>query len=102
VITSPLQIPGMMFDGSIMATNTTLNVTTSNTCINGGIAAGRINLNNNVGFKWDPNVGKSELSNTSTTFYRTAFSTCTAAGFRFANTNTVPPPAYPADPSTGC
>ena len=100
VNTSPLEIPGMMFDGSIMAMNTMLNVTTSNTCINGGIAAGKINLNNNVGFKWDPNVGKSELSNTSTTFYRTAYSTCTSAGFRFTTTTTAP--TYPANPSTGC
>jgi hypothetical protein len=100
VNTTPLQIPGMMFDGSIVAMNTMLNVTDSNTCINGGIAAGKVNLANNVGFKWDANVGKSELSSTSTTFYRTGYSTCTAAGFRFART--TPAPSYPTNPSSGC
>jgi Tfp pilus assembly protein PilX len=95
-----VDFPGLNFNGSIMATNSTVNLTDSSTCINGGITGGQVNIANNAGFKWDANIAKAHLSDTAKTFYRTAFSTCTAAGFRFSTTTAAP--TYPTYPSDGC
>jgi hypothetical protein len=85
---------------AIIATNSTVNLTASNTCINGSVAAGAVNIANNAGFKWDPNVDRAFLSQNSNTFYRTAFSTCGTAGLRYADTTSAP--TYPTYPSDGC
>ena len=99
-IGSALDIIGVNFNGAIIATNSTVNLTDSNTCIRGAIAAGAVNIANNAGFKWDGNVSRVFLSSASTTFYRTAYSTCTAAGFR--HTSTLSAPTYPTYPADGC
>ena len=99
-INSALDVIGVNFNGSIIATNSTVNMTDSNTCIRGAIAAGAVNIANNAGFKWDPNVSRVFLSSASTTFYRTAYSTCTSQGFRFPDTASAP--TYPQYPSDGC
>jgi hypothetical protein len=95
-----VDIPGMNFNGSITAMNSTINLTDSSTCINGGITGGAVNIANNAGFKWDANIAKPTQSDTAKTFYRTGFSTCTSKGFRFSSTATAP--AYPTYPSDGC
>jgi Tfp pilus assembly protein PilX len=95
-----VDFPGLNFNGSIIATNSTVNLTDSSTCINGGITGGQVNIANNAGFKWDANIAKAHLSDTAKTFFRTAFSTCTARGFQFTSTATAP--AYPTYPSDGC
>jgi hypothetical protein len=95
-----VDVPGVLFNGSIIATNSTINLTASNTCVNGGITGGVVNVDNNAGFKWDPNIAKAHISQTSNTFYRTAFATCAATAFRFASTATAP--TYPTNPSAGC
>jgi Tfp pilus assembly protein PilX len=97
---SSLDIPGVIFNGVVIATNSTVNLTATNACVNGAIAGGAVNISPNVGFKWDPTVDRAHLSQAGNTFYRTAFSTCTAKGFRFASTASAP--AYPTYPSDGC
>jgi Tfp pilus assembly protein PilX len=95
-----LNIPGVIFNGSIVATNSTVNLIASNTCVNGAVAAGAVNIDNNAGFKWDPAVDQGFPPQNSFTFYRTAFSTCATAGFRLTDTSSAP--SYPTYPSDGC
>jgi hypothetical protein len=97
---SALDIIGVNFNGAIFAANSTVNLTDSNTCVHGAIVAGAINIANNAGFRWDPRVGEMFNSQAANTFYRTAFSTCTARGFAFSDTTSSP--TYPTYPSDGC
>jgi Tfp pilus assembly protein PilX len=97
-VNSALDIIGVNFNGAIFATNSTVNLTDSNTCVHGGIVAGAINIANNAGFRWDPLIGQMFDSQTANTYYRTAFSTCAAAGF----TDPARGSTYPTYPSDGC
>jgi hypothetical protein len=99
-VNSAVDLPGVIFNGAIIATNSTVNLIASNTCVHGAIAAGAVNIDNNAGFRWDPTVDQAHLSQNSFTFFRTAFSTCATAGFRLASTSSAP--SYPTYPSDGC
>jgi Tfp pilus assembly protein PilX len=82
----------MLYHGLLEAPNSTINIQHSGTCINGGVAAGAMNIAQNLGFTWDSTAdlitGKSTR-----TYYKTAYSTCATA---------MPTVAAVQQPMDGC
>jgi hypothetical protein len=68
----------MAFHGLFEAPNSTVNITHSGACINGGLAAGALNVSQNLAFTWD-NSADFVTGKSSRTYYQTAYSTCATA-----------------------
>ena len=80
-VTEIVALPGsMFFHGLLEAPNSTLDLTGTNACIGGGLAAGAVNIQGNANFSWDP-VADTVFGNSKRTFYRTAWSNCTVKGY---------------------
>jgi Tfp pilus assembly protein PilX len=96
-VNSALGLPGQMFfHGLLEAPNSTLNVTGSNACLKGGLAAGALNVQGNANFTWDPNAD-TLIGSTLRTYYRTAWTNCNAKTNGWTGT-----PAYPPFPMDAC
>ena len=82
----------MAFHGLLEAPNSTVNITHSNTCINGGLAAGALNISQNLTMTWD-SAADLVTGRSTRTYYQTAYSTCATA---------IPTVASVQRPMDGC
>jgi Tfp pilus assembly protein PilX len=103
-INHAVAFPGnFIYHGTMEAPNSTFNVTGSNACVNGGLAAGALNITSNMSFTWDPTVD-TLYGDLVRTFYRTAWITCNSKtdGWVRSDPSNLSLPLYPSDPMGGC
>jgi hypothetical protein len=88
----PGQKQAMLYHGLLEAPNSTVNILQSGTCVTGGLAAGALNISQNLTFNWDSSAdlvtGKSTR-----TYYQVGYSTCATA---------IPTVASVQRPMDGC
>jgi hypothetical protein len=82
----------MVYHGLLEAPNSTVNIQHSGTCITGGLAAGGLNVAQNLTFTWDD---KADLitGKSTRTYYQVGYSTCATA---------IPTVAAVQRPMDGC
>ena len=76
-VASSLDLPNgkFLFDGVLLAPNSTLNVQGQSSCVRGALEAGAMNIAANLTFLWDSSADLI-LNPGTPTYYRTAFSQC--------------------------